>query len=280
MARTPEKLEQRVIELANLPTLPAILKKIAKMTESSDSSAAEVADVISTDQVLSAKVLKLVNSPVYGFPGRISSVRHAVVLLGFNVIKGLVLGTAVFGNIGKYGQGLWDHSLACALFSRRIANEIGIPDPEEIMVAGLLHDLGKVVLCVLEPDDYEEAVRIAQDEHCHIREAERRVFTADHARVAGWIAREWHFPARLSIPVTYHHRPDLAKDFTQITAVVHVANVLARAVGYGFGSTLAMPEVNHDAFNSLKLSFPQIEEIIKGVQIEFATGADLLEMGE
>ncbi|MBN2308085.1 MAG: HDOD domain-containing protein [Candidatus Hydrogenedentes bacterium] len=279
MALTVEQLERKVVDLANLPTLPGILKKISKMTEGAESSAGDVAEVIATDQVLSAKVLRLVNSPVYGFPGRISSVTHAVVLLGFNVVKGLVLGTAVFDTLGQHGRGLWEHSLGCALFSRRLAQEKAMPDIEEVMIAGLLHDLGKVVLSYLFPERYEEAIADADTNRRHIALAERDVFSVDHARVASWVAREWHFPVRLSDPITYHHRPDLAKEKREAAAVVHVADILARGMGYGFCGDETLPELDHEAFQQLEIPFAQLDQIIEDVEMEYAAGADLFASG-
>ncbi|MCP4643964.1 MAG: HDOD domain-containing protein [bacterium] len=275
-----EKLEQRVVEVANLPTLPGILKKISKMTESADSSAADVADLIAKDQVLSAKVLRLVNSPFYGFPGRISSVTHAVVLLGFSVIKGLVLGTAVFDTIAAHGQGLWQHSLGTALFSRRLALQTDMSDPEEIMVAGLLHDLGKVILTVMMPEAYCDMMDAAVEKRCHVSVAERDALYVDHARVASWVANEWHFPARLAEPITYHHRPDLAKECKDVVAIVHVADILSRGMGYGWPGDDSMPTLDHEAFQSLRISFQDLDTILEEVDSEFSRGIDVLTLGE
>ena len=119
MPITAKSLEKRVTDLSHLPTLPGVVQNISKLADDKKSSAADVADIISKDQVITAKVLRLVNSPVYGFPGRISSITHALVLLGFNVVKGLVLGTAVFDSLGKENSGMWEHSLGCAVLSRR-----------------------------------------------------------------------------------------------------------------------------------------------------------------
>ncbi len=279
MPLTEAKIEAKVIELVNLPTLPGILKKISKMTENRESNAADVAEIISADQVLSAKVLRLVNSPVYGFPGRISSITHAVVLLGFNVVKGMVLGTAVFNSIGSHGQGLWEHSLGCAILSRRIAKEIDLHDVEEVMIAGLLHDLGKVVLSYLFPKDYERAVAMAQMRHCHISETEREELGVDHPRVSRWLADEWHFPDRLSEPLIYHHMPERARRSQEVTDVVHIADILTRGMGYGYPGDSTMPLLDHESFHRLGLSFDQIDRILADAEMEFLAGADVFAMG-
>jgi len=277
LALTSKQIEQRVAELVNLPTLPGVVSHISSMVEDKKTSAADIGDVISKDQVLSAKILRLVNSPVYGFPGRISSVTHALVLLGFNVVKGLVLSTAVFDTFSRHVHGLWEHSLGCALLSRRLGRELGMNDVEEIMVAGLLHDLGKVVLSYMLPSDYEAALEMARDKRCHIAVAEREIFTVDHARVASWLADHWHLPSRLSDSLTYHHRPERAKKSPDVTAVVHVADILARGMGYGNPGDRTMPPLSTEAYQGLSLTFDQIDKVLEEVEMEFASGADLFE---
>ncbi len=280
MAIPIERIEKKIVELANLPTLPGILKKISLMTESGESSAADVAQVISTDQVLTAKLLRLVNSPVYGFPGRISSITHAVVLLGFNVVKGLVVGTAVFDTLGASGQGLWKHSLGCAIVSRKLAQQMGNSEPEEIMVAGLLHDLGKVALTFVFPKEYQQVLETARLANRYVGDVEREVLGVSHTRVASWLATQWHFPARLADPLTYHHNPELAKASKDATSIVHVGDILARGMGYGHPGDDVMPPLNHEAFQSLGISFSQIDKALEEAEIEFSTGVANLTFGE
>ena len=276
MSTAQSQLENKVRGLINLPTLPGIVRRIGFMASDASASASQIADVIATDQVLSAKLLRLVNSPIYGFPGRISSVTHAVVLLGFNVVKGLVLSSTMFSASGKNGQGLWEHSLGCALISRRIAKELKMQDPEEVMMAGLLHDLGKVVLSYLGNDEYAGVVEAARGSGCHVGHAEREHYGVDHARVGTWLAHEWHFPNRIAEPMSYHHRPDLAKDCRPIVSIVHLADILTRGMGYGDPGDESMPPFNADAFASLGLSMEVLDKILADVEHEYASGAGVL----
>jgi hypothetical protein len=146
------KQKGQILAVKDLPTLPGVLQEVAILVENPNSSTDQISKAISKDQVLSAKVLKMVNSPIYGFPGRIGSIQHALVLLGFNVVKGIIISTSVFDVMNENMKGLWEHSLGCALASSAIARAIGCKDPEEYAVAGLLHDIGKVVAAVQLPD--------------------------------------------------------------------------------------------------------------------------------
>jgi putative nucleotidyltransferase with HDIG domain len=273
-------IERKIEDLANLPTLPGVVKVLTSMVEDENVSAADIGDVVSKDQVLSAKILRLVNSPVYGFPGRISSVNHALVLLGFNVVKGLVLGTAIFDTMGRETKGLWEHSLGTAVISRRIAKELKAGQPEEVMVAGLLHDLGKVVISFLAPEEYRVVCGDAEKRRCHVAEAERDALGIDHTRVAMLVADRWHLPVRLSDALTYHHAPMRAKNYPEVACMVHVADILARAMDYGHPGDPVMPALDHEAFQKLGLSFEQIDRILADAEREYMTGIDLFRVGQ
>lgn len=263
--------------MANLPTLPGILTKITQLTEGQESGASDVAKLIATDQVLSAKVLRLVNSPIYGFPGRISSITHAVVLLGFNVIKGLVLGTAVFDTLGEDGKALWNHSLGCAVLSRHLAMAANLPEPEEAMVAGLLHDLGKVALAYVAPGHYVKAVELAKKNQTYVGEAEMEVFGISHARVGGWLCEQWHFPSRLAEPLIHHHDPERAKAGEEVAAAIHIADYLARGMGYGDAGDNAMPALSDAAYARLGLSSSALDAVLRESELEYTAGAQALD---
>ena len=270
-----KQIYRRVSDLSSLPTLPGIISKLSSMAENDNVSSADLAEFASHDQVLSAKVLRLVNSPIYGFPRRISSVRHAVVLLGFNVVKGLVLGTAVFDTFTKHAQGLWEHSLGCAVVGRSLARQMGMADAEEVMIAGLLHDIGKATLGHLAPEDYQEALAMAHEEGCTIGAAEKSLFGINHAKVAEWLGEQWHLPPRLSDPLGYHHRPSRARHSKDVTAVVHVADILARGMGYGHPGDDTMPELDDEAFRLLGLSFPRIDKALEEAETDYVQGAGI-----
>ncbi|MBW1710775.1 MAG: HDOD domain-containing protein, partial [Deltaproteobacteria bacterium] len=170
------ELKRSIQRIKNLPTLPPIVTKISKMVESPTTSSADVAKIIAQDQVLSAQILRLANSPFFGMSRKISSVTQALVILGFDVIKGLVLTSSVFEMMKQSIVGLWEHSLGSAATARVIASRVGQPDVEEVSVAGLLHDLGKVVLSVqLENNIRDEIVELVEKKKISRYEAENEV---------------------------------------------------------------------------------------------------------
>ncbi|HAR95670.1 MAG TPA: histidine kinase [Deltaproteobacteria bacterium] len=260
------KLRARIENINSLPTIPAVLERLLGVIDNPRISLSEISDFIANDPALTTRVLRMVNSPVYGFPGRISSVSQAVVLLGVNVVKGLLLGVSVFDLMQKSMVGLWEHSLGCAVVARLIAKEKGVKEPEEVSVAGLIHDLGKVILYLQIPDRYERAMELAERNKISIAQAEQDCFDTTHAQVGSWIAAKWNFPTALIEPISYHHRPQLSKGATLTTAIVHVADLIIRARGFGFAGDRGLPLINPVAWDLVGLSEDSLRMVISEME--------------
>lgn len=258
----PKLLRSQIERIDTLPTIPSVLRKLLAVIENPKISLTEIGNFISNDPVLTSRVLKMVNSPIYGFPGRISSVQQALILLGLNVVRGLLLGVSVFEVMQKSMVGLWEHSLGCAVAARIIAKKKNIPEPEEVSVSALLHDIGKVVMILRFKDEYDIVTREAEGGNMLIIEAERQVFGITHADSGAWIAKKWNFPLSLVEVIEYHHKPGLTKILPVNSAIVHMADILVRAVGFGFAGDNHVPPVNQDAWQLLGLSDADLREIL------------------
>jgi len=261
--------KKKVLAVKDLPTLPKVLEEVSKLVEDPNSSTEKIAKVISRDQVLSAKVLKMVNSPIYGFPRRISTIQHALVLLGFNVIKGLIISTSVFDIMTKSMVGLWEHSLGCALAASVIAKKVGFKDPEEYAVAGLLHDLGKVIALVQLPELKEEVDAVVKKEDLSYYEAERKVMGFAHDRINAWLADYWNLPLRLREALAWHHKVKSAQHHPDMAAVVHLANFITRAFEVGFAGDDQVSFVYPESLKILKLSLNDLEDILDNLGEQF-----------
>lgn len=259
-------LRSRVENVNNIATIPGVLKKLIVITENPGVSLSEISQFISNDPVLTTKVLRMVNSPIYGFPGRISAVNQAVILLGLNAVKGMLFGVTVFDLMQKAMVGLWEHSLGCAIVSRLIAKKKCLKEPEETSVCGLLHDIGKVILVIQFPKDYQDAMDSAERNGGTIHAAERDHFAADHASVGSWMARAWSFPKGLTEAIQYHHKPHLSKGVPVQTAIVHLADVILRGRGFGFAGDRVVPSVNSSAWDLLGLSRQDLKEILREME--------------
>lgn len=276
MVMDPKLLRAQIERIDTLPTIPSVLRKLLVVIENPKISLTEVGNFISNDPVLTSRVLKMVNSPIYGFPGRISSVQQALILLGLNVVRGLLLGVSVFEVMQRSMVGLWEHSLGCAVTAKIIAKKKNIPEPEEVSIEALLHDIGKVVLSLRFKEEYEKVIKDAESKDILIIDSEKEVFGITHAESGAWIARKWNFPLSLVEAIEYHHKPNLSKNVPMHTAIVHLSDILTRAVGFGFAGDNYVPAVNQAAWDLLKLSDTDLKEIVDEMERTLVDAEDFL----
>ncbi len=265
--------KKRIQLLKNLPTLPGMIDKISRAVESKRFSAADIGKLISRDQVLTAKVLKLANSAFFGFSRKVGSLTQALVLLGFDVVKGLILTSSVFDLMKNKGEDLWHHSMGVATAATIIAVQAGMPDAEEASLAGLLHDLGKVVIRVHMPDDSASINELVEVEGLALREAEYEVLGFNHTQVGQWLAESWKLPEELSEPIRWHHKPEGSRKAPQMTAAVHLADCLVRGFGYGDGGDPWVPPLDRLALKLLGLNSKKLEAIVDELCEQLSTAS-------
>lgn len=277
MTRNASALRNRIDQLGELPTLPHVVQKLASTIGRPHVSAEEIGALIEKDQVLSAKVLRLANSPFYGFPARIASVGHAVVVLGLNVVKGLTLCATAFDIMKDAGMDqLWRHSLGVAITAQILGTRLAVKNPEEVFVAGLLHDIGKVVLYVKWPDvgnRIKAAHSVADRPVMHI---EQELLELTHADVGGWLANAWHLPTALREPIQFHHTPAAAQEAALQTAIVHVADILVKGLGCGNPGDDRVPPLSRQAWDMVGLDESALDVCIARASEEFTTIDDYL----
>lgn len=261
-------LEQVVSSAKDLPSLPAITYRVIKLVDDAQSTAKDLNDVITQDQSLTAKVLRLANSAYYGFPRRISTVTDAIVLLGFNTIRSLVLSASVYPILEKPLEGyalapgeLWRHSQACAMGARLIAQRARYRQPDQAYIAGLLHDIGKVLLNHHLRQQYQEIVARVGGEVTFI-EVEQEVLGFDHAQVGALLAEKWNLPPDLVEAIGCHHQPKAAEKNRELTAITHLADALCMTMGLGLGVDGLYYKVEEDAVRLLKIKEEELEQLI------------------
>ncbi len=255
------ELKKLIMDTKTLPTLPGVITKLNSLSENEKSSVQEMARIVASDQVLSARILRLANSPSYGFY-RVSTISNAMILLGVNVVKSLALSSSIFEIMEKNSVGLWEHSLGVATAANIIAKKLALPEVEEIATAGLLHDIGKVIIGLKCAESVLEMRKIIKTDEIYISEAERRVLDTDHAEVGGWLSKSWFLPDKLSEPITFHHDVTHSEDHRIKTAVVHLADVLINASGFGDSGDPYVPPIQQLAWDTLKMDDKLLAEIV------------------
>lgn len=266
LSQKQQQFRKALREIKNLPTLPGIVIKLTKMAEDPDTTTEQMGKVISKDHILAAKLLKLVNSAFYGFPQRVSSLNSAIILLGFNVIKSLIISASIFEVMEAQDVELWEHSLGCAVVCNVLAKRLGVSDPEEISTAGLIHDIGKVAIKMELPEEYDLIGKAVSRHKVPRRVAEQKVLGFSHADVGGWLAKRWNLPEKLAEPVSCHHDPRLAKQEQLAAAIIHFGDIMIRGLGYGHAEDIWVPELNNRAWRLLDLAPQDIDEVFTEVQ--------------
>lgn len=276
---TRKILEQKFQDVSQLPTLPDTYAKLRKIMVSPRASAHDVAAVIEQDQALSTKVLKIVNSAFYGFPQKVSTISHATVILGFNEIRNIAFSASVINMFQETETQLfnhakfWEHALAVATCARIIAKNVGnvvVKNPEEAFMAGLIHDIGKIIQDQAIRNEYTKVLQRVEKGDCTIREAEKEILGFDHQDVGQYVVENWNLPSILTVPIGYHNTPALLPKtdpgYTMMS-VVHVADVIARALGRGWAGDRFVPLIHPDCWNRLGLKKSHIEVIMNDTMI-------------
>ena len=268
-------IRARVEGISKIVTIPTVVSRITAMINTGTVSTAEVSEEIGKDQVLAAKVLKLVNSGFYGFRQPITTITHAMVLLGLDVVKTLVLTASVLDIIdamNQYMEGLWEHSLGTARAANAIAERLGIPNPEEVALAGLLHDIGKVIIAQTFPNEHRRIGEVVAEKNCLQIDAEQEVLGVTHPEVGMWLLKKWSLPPKMVYPIAYHSSFHARRDFADRTAIVHLADILCRAKGIGYPGDRRIPAMHPDAWAMLGLSMADLGEICEQLDAELSEG--------
>ena len=262
MAQTAQRLKQgmsddrkrrlrRVTErIIGLSALPTIVTQLIALVGDPRSSARQVARLISTDQALTAKILRVANSAFYGFPRKIATVQLAIVVLGFNAVKNLALSVTVLKRFSSGTdhrlfdrQRFWQHAIGCGVAARVLARRFGGHEGEAF-VAGILHDIGKLILIEYAHDEFAEALELAERDGIAIAEAEETVLGVTHAEVGGWLAERWNLPEPLAQSISCHHQPWSLDEPDDLVLLTHLADALVRFNDIGHAGDDGKPRLD------------------------------------
>jgi putative nucleotidyltransferase with HDIG domain len=262
--------------IRSLPAMPAVALELLHTLTEIDASSADLTDLarrIAQDQAITARVLRVANSPFYGLQSRVASIHDAITVLGFSAVRSLVLAAAVMASLpggpctGFSQDRFWRHVLGTAAAAQAIGKRLGRPS-EALFIAGLLHDIGRLALVVLYPARYAATLAAALEQDRTLRDIELEHFGFDHAAVGASLAEHWHFPENIVDALAWHHQPDQGKA-DGLAAIVHYADAIAQALDLEEAEDSQVARLQDNAVNGLGLEWDTLLAILAETQTRF-----------
>jgi len=278
MALTPQILVNKSL---NLVSSTETYAQLDALICDPDSSIEDMAAVINTDPALVSRLLKIVNSSFYGLPSKIDTISRAITIVGIRELRTLVLATSVINSFRGIPSSLvnmdkfWRHSLACAIAARLIAEETKQPEPEQFFIAGLLHNIGSLVLYQSLPEMALEAMRSASHDNESLYDAETRIIGFHHGEVGAVLIENWGLPDKLACVARYLQYPLHAPDHKQLVATVYVASALVDSVQLGQG----VAPVDESVLNLINIDAPLLPVLLERVNEQQNSVTDFLSEG-
>jgi len=251
-----DQIERYVQKVNDLPTIPTILFKIWRLCESPDSTPSDLEKVISLDQALTSKIIRVANSPFYGRASRVSNVRNAIVNIGFEAVKTIAIAasvTTIFKKrrrIGRYFslKDFWKHSIGVGVAAKAFAEKVEGINEENCFCAGILHDIGKFVENLVFPEGFAKVLSLSTRKDRLISEAEIEVFGVNHAFFGELFAEHWNFSGDLRRVIADHHKglSEIDELYVIETGVIKVADAVIRGMQFGFPGDFRKVELDDD----------------------------------
>lgn len=276
-------LEELLSDVSSVPSLPLLYSKLDETINHPRSSIADIAKVLSEDQGLAARILKLANSPLFGYFSKIDTITQAVTIIGIQQVRDLALAISVMGLFKGLPEDLitmdrfWRHSIGAAMAARVLATSQRETNLERFFVAGILHDIGRLVMFLRIPDICREMLTTAKEQQLCLFDVERQQLGFDHADVGGTLLRRWKLPIRVAEPVEYHHRCSQAGQFPRESAILHCADLIAHALEFGNSGDNLVPTLVPGAWERLAISPFQIPSLVTQIESQFDAIAGALQ---
>jgi putative nucleotidyltransferase with HDIG domain len=264
--QTQARIKIILAGVEDLKPLSATVTQALKVMDMPEVEINKIASIISVDQALTARILKLANSAYYGFIYPASTLQEAITRLGLRQTKSVLYTASFSGLLGRKIAGynlrrgdLWKHSIAVAMIAQRLAERVVYAAPEEAYIGGLLHDLGKLVLDQYLNVDWGELLVVGQSHELPLIEAEEYLLGLNHAQVGGELARKWRFPDCLVDAIAHHHSPTFAQNSGELAAIVHLADTICLRMNIGLCHPTFLPKPSPAAMRLLFIDDQELD---------------------
>ena len=267
--------DQVVAAVKQLPSLPSVVLELIENLGQEDADTATLAKKIAKDQALTARALRVANSPFYGLQGKIASIRDAITVLGFRAVQSLVMTAAVTHcftpaqGAGFDFKAFWRHCIGAALAARELARYAG-RNGEAAFAIGLLHDIGHLVLATCFPEQTKQVLAYQRQHDCYAAEAERDVLGLDHAAVGAALAARWRFAPAMHEAIACHHAPD-DQTGDSLAGIAHLSDFVAHALGLAKDENEMVPKISQLAWHRLDISWAEFQQVLERTEAQHAS---------
>jgi putative nucleotidyltransferase with HDIG domain len=269
----PLNLDEVVARLQDLPSLPAVVMELLTSIDQQDVDISVLAKKVSHDQALTAKTLRLANSSTYGLQVKVTTIQQAITFLGFQSTRNLITAAAITGCFaegacaGFNDKAFWRHSIATAACARVLARRMRF-NQDYAFTAGLLHDIGRLVLVSSFPERYAEVIAWRAAHDCELLVAERTMLGTDHLAAGVALAEHWNFSDTMKLAIAHHHDPE-APGAGFLATIIHVANAIVHALDLAREEDDLVPPLSPVAWSALGLSEEAYLHVFRETELQF-----------
>ena len=272
MSHDPKVLIQGITKVASLPT---VYLKLEEAIRKPGVTNRDLTQIINEDVAMAARLLRIANSAFYNFPSKVDTVAQALAIIGINQLQDLVLAcsmVSMFKNVPEElvtMESFWKHSIACGVTARVLADLRRENNIERFFLAGLLHDIGRLVFYMLRAKDMAKVLQDAETRKHLLSHSEKEHFGFSHAKLGGMLLKAWKLPSPLVASTAYHHTPLRAKQYTLDASIIHISDIIANSLALGSTGEKRAPPINEEAWDMIGLPNTVIDKVIDKLQVQY-----------
>lgn len=272
MALDAERIVTNVLKVA---ALPAVTLKFSEAIRDPLTSNQDLENIVSEDSALAAKVLMIANSALFNFPSEIDTIANAITIIGHKQLNEIILSCSIVGMFKDIPQDVidmdlfWRHSIAVATAARILASSRREQNIEKFFTAGLLHDIGKLIIFVEAPKDAAEVLKQCDEKDELMYKVEKDVLGFDHAKLGAMLLKKWKLPEEVVSAVYYHHMPSISSGNIVAPAIIHIADMMTHALQFGSSGEKFVPTLNEKAWKSLDLDIEVISPVLEQLNVQY-----------
>jgi len=277
------KIEELLKRVEDFPTLPTIYNRMMDLMANPRTTALDLANLISSDQSAATKVLKTINSPIYGLYGKVTSITQAINLLGFEEVKNLITALTIIDLFGKHISDnvlnpvdLWKHSIAVGIINRMIGVSTKANNIESYFLAGILHDIGKLFFLKVIPQLYAKVLEYSIENKIYTRDAEMKFIGMTHTVIGDLLAEKWRLPIPIRLAIRHHTTGFVNDEYNPVVGSVHIANIAASTLGLGYQWDYIVHQPNIEVWKKIGLADDFFAKNVNNIFMDYVESINLL----